>query len=221
MRTTAICLFLLLFSQFVVGQTEQKADSSKQNLHFQYEIVAAPILSNSLLQPFDVPFANNTTLFTKTPFFQLQHKNNELFTGLFFEQNRIQNEFPLLGNMEYFSNVFTYKPTNNITAEVDFGLVRQNTILSAFQPNYQLTMGASFEYALNEWLSAYWYGSYLTPTLGLGKKYFDPFLVMNPLFVQPEIGSGLRAKHKNMKLDVGVSNIFESQFNNNNYWVLK
>lgn len=216
MRTISIFIFLLLFSQFIVAQTEEKTDSSKQNLHFQNGIVPSPILSNSLLQPFDFPFEKNITMFSKTPSFQFQQNNGELFKHLFFEQNKIQNEFPMLGNMEHFSNRFIYKPTNKITAEVDVGLVRQNTVLRAFQPNYQFTVGASFEYALNEWLSAYLYGRYLTPSLGLGEKFFDPLLVTNPLFVQPEIGSGLRAKHKKIKLDVGMSKIYNTQLNSGN-----
>ena len=35
---------------------------------------------------------------------------------------------------------------------------------------------------------------------------------MNPLFIQTELGTGLRARHKNMEADMGSKTQFDTQF---------
>ena len=100
--------------------------------------------------------------------------------------------------------------------DFNFGLVKQNTILTYEKPNFQFTFGTSLEYNINPWLSLYAFGQYLVPPINKANLFFDPLIFMNPMFFQTETGGGLRTKYKNIKADVGLKKKYDSQFNQSN-----
>lgn len=82
--------------------------------------------------------------------------------------------------------------------------------------NFQNSFHTSIEYAITSWLSAYLYGQYVSCPFNKPKDFFAPFLYQNPLFFQTETCGGLRATHKNIKADVGLKTIYDTQFNQTN-----
>lgn len=108
-------------------------------------------------------------------------------------QNKIETVLPNLGSIEHFTNQFRWKAGNRVAVDFGAGLALQNTIMNPIVPNYQLSFRASVEYSFNDWLSAYLYGQYITKPLNQADDYLDPFMHNNPLFLQNEIGAGMKA----------------------------
>jgi len=108
-------------------------------------------------------------------------------------QNRFETELPGLGSIEHFTNQFRWNAGSRVAVDFGAGLAIQNTIMNPLVPNYQLSFRASVEYSFNDWLSAYLYGQYITKPLNKPGDYFDPFMYNNPLFLQNEIGAGMKA----------------------------
>lgn len=148
--------------------------------------------------------------------FQFSKENNPLFNGLSFSQNKSLQLFPNMGAYEHYNNSMIFNISDKFTVDFNFGLIKQNSVLTPDKTNLQFAFGTSLEYQINPWLSLYMYGHYLVPT-GEGKKDFlDPLIYMNPLFFQSETGGGVRATYKNMKADLGLKKIYDTQFNKSN-----
>ncbi|WP_346854777.1 hypothetical protein [uncultured Draconibacterium sp.] len=148
--------------------------------------------------------------------FKTPETENTLFKGLTFEQSKTETTFDNLGAYQHYNNRFIYRPTNKLSFQLGMGLLKQNTVLSAFQTNYRFSFNSSLEYEITDWLSAYIYGQYAAPSFNKTAQVYDPLMQMNPLFFQTEIGGGLRAKYKNIRTDVGLKNIYDTQFNSSN-----
>lgn len=139
-----------------------------------------------------------------------------MFDKLSFRQSKTANIFLNLGAYEHYNNSLKYNAGSKLKLILDFGLLKQNSIVTANQPNFQFTLGTSVEYNINPWLSLYGYGHYLLPSLSQSNLFFDPLIYMDPIFFQTEIGGGARAKYKNIKADVGLKKIFDTQFKQSN-----
>lgn len=216
LKSIVFAFYLFVVNQ-VVAQTTDTTKFSGQTSDDKTRI--NPELYSPILQPklfnqkeFIIPtlnFNKNNPLFFKPE--QTRYLNRISFT-----QNKELNLFPNLGGYEHFNNNFNYNIGNSATINLGLGFLKQNSILNSYQPNYQFSFYTSLEYALNEWLSTYFYGQYITPAINNTNPKLDPLIQMNPIFFQTEMGGGLRAKYKNIKTDVGMKNIYDTQFNQSN-----
>lgn len=134
-----------------------------------------------------------------------------LSEGVSFEQERKDGIFPNFGEYLYFKNSFAYNVKNGIAFDVGIGLVKQNSVLSSWHPNYQFVFNTSLGYAVTPWLGTYVFGQYVTRSIN-NPKFFDPLQYMNPLFLQTEFGGGLKVKYKNIKADIGGKIMYDTQF---------
>ncbi|MCY1722977.1 hypothetical protein OU798_21700 [Prolixibacteraceae bacterium Z1-6] len=148
--------------------------------------------------------------------FETPKIENTLFGRMTFEQSKTEVTFVNLGSYQHYNNSFIYRPNGKLSLQLGMGLLKQNTVLRAFQVGYQFSFNSSLEYEITDWLSAYIYGQYVAPPFNKTSQLYDPVIRMNPLFFQTETGGGLRAKYKNIRTDIGLKNIYGTQFNSSN-----
>ena len=119
-------------------------------------------------------------------------------------QSKFETVLPGLGSIEHFASQFRWNAGNRVTVEFGAGLALQNTIMNPNIPNYQLSLRAAIEYSFNDWLSAYIYGQYITKPINKPDDYFDPFMHSNPLFLQNEIGAGVKANFNKAYIGIEI-----------------
>jgi hypothetical protein len=204
-------IYIFLFNN-IFAQTEQDSIIKKQEHSWIKKIPFTTV-------PFDYQsvYFNKSTNFIQPSFMGMYQPNNQIresiiFNKLLFNQRKAQNIFPNLGVYEHFDNSFNYEANGKIIFDFGIGLVKQNTILTSNNPNYQFSFHTSMEYEITNWLSAYIFGQYITPPVNKSIDFFDPLICRNPLFFQTEMGGGLKAKYKNVKADIGVKAMYNTQF---------
>ncbi len=116
-----------------------------------------------------------------------------------------------LGGYEHFNNNLSLQ-TGNLIINAGFGLLKQSTALNSGTPNLHYTLDSYLEYQLNPWLAFYVYGQYLSSPINQDQLTPDPISYMNPFFYNTEMGGGIKAKYKNIKADVGMQSIKDTQF---------
>lgn len=182
-------------------------DSIKYSPQISSEFLDGPILSTDGL--FNIENATLSVPRKTSPFqFKLADKHGKFD----FKQARIVNDLPNLGISKQYNNTFFYRANERLSATANLGLVQQNTVYSTSKLNYQFTIGASAEYAITDWLFAYLYGQYVTPSLTQGNNFVDPLLYWDNNFVQTNFGAGLRTKYKSVMLDVGMTKTIDTPF---------
>lgn len=136
--------------------------------------------------------------------------NEPPFTNrLSFSQIKSSSELTGLGYYEHFINNFSFEK-DKFTFELGFGLASQTTLLMT-TPVYQATFSASIEYSVTRWLDAYLFGQYVTKPLNRANDFFDLFLHNNPLFLQSEIGGGLKTNFKKVNADLKIYSIYQNK----------
>ncbi len=115
------------------------------------------------------------------------------------------------GGYEHFNNKFTLHK-GNLKINAGIGLLKQNTALNSGTPNLHYTLDSYLEYQLNPWLAFYLYGQYVSSPINQKQLSPDPISYMNPFFYNTEMGGGIKAKYKNIKADVGMQSIKDTQF---------
>lgn len=209
----ALLYFILLsFSAIIAfGQTEPKMptfkDSAKYSPQISSEFIEGPIFS-----PGELLELGNATLSIPRETSPFQFNLADKQDNFDFEQAKIVNELPNLGISKQYNNTFFYKAGERLSITTNLGLVQQNTVYNASKLNYQFTIGASAEYAITDWLFAYLYGQYVTPSLTQGNNFVDPLLYWDNNFVQTNYGTGLRTKFKSVMLDVGMTKTIDTPF---------
>ncbi len=212
MRILFLSIILLLTS-LLFAQNEQGLSLNQQELYFP---IATPPLTATL--NFQQPKLENIKHFNSLSLDTLFQLNKLYFTKLTepttfsFSQDKREETFIGLGNYEHFNNRFIFNKKDKLLINLEMGLIKQNTIQD-FNLNFHLSMRTLIEYKINKTLSAYMYGQYISAPLNQNNSSFDSFSYMNPLFLQTEIGTGLRASYKNFKTDVGMKSMHDNQFN--------
>jgi len=209
----AIVIIHLLFCQLIFAQTENQKNTIEQepvrlkkynlldnSLNFQPGYFAKPNYFNS---PFPA-FEN----YNQNLFFQ----NNTPVTNFTFSQNKFESIMPGLGSITHYTNQLRWKAGKKTTLDFGAGLAMQSTVLDPFIPNFQISFRAALEYSFNDWLSAYFYGQYVTKPMNKPDDYFDPLIYKNPLFIQTEIGAGMKAGFKKSNIDFQINSIYDSKF---------
>ncbi len=202
-----IFVYLIFICYSIFAQTEEV---SKLKSH---EIFA---LQKLFLLPFstDLQLNNSNNSIFKNPFtptnkiFRIKETNP--FTRISFSQNKIENNFPGFGSYTFFNNHIDYRINSNTLIEMGLGLARQNSILYAAKPNYQIGFQASVEFAVTSKLDAFIYGQYFTSPINKSKDFFDPFIFQNPLFQQSEVGAGIKRDYKNMDAKFQINSIYNN-----------
>ena len=140
--------------------------------------------------------------------FKLKKANS--FPSFSFVQNKTENNLPGMGSYTFFNNSLIYRINNKIEVDFGAGLARQNSVLNAAKPNYQVGFQASVEFALTSKLDAFIYGRYFTSPIKKQKDFFDPLIYRNPLFLQSEVGAGLKRDYKNVNAKFQINSIYDN-----------
>jgi hypothetical protein len=168
------------------------------------------------LPPFSTDFQQNNSYIssfknysapTNTTF---KINENSSFTKGSFNQVKTEEYFLGLGSYEFYNNTFNYRINNNASVDLGIGLARQNSILYAAKPNYQIGFQASVEFAVTSKLDAFIYGQYFTSPINKSKDFFDPMIYRNPLFLQSEVGAGIKRDYKNINTKFQINSIYDN-----------
>lgn len=211
MRALLFIILLSFFCTIAFGQTEPKMPILKDSIKYSTQI-SSEFMEGPILSPAELFELGNATLSIpqETPPFQFNLADKQ---GNFdFKQAKTINELPNIGISRQYNNTFIYNPGQRLSVSANLGLVQQNTVLSASKINYQFTIGASAEYAITDWLFAYLYGQYVTPSLTQDNNFVDPLLYWDNNFVQTNFGTGLRTKFRSVMLDVGMTKTIDTPF---------
>jgi hypothetical protein len=212
-KNAAIVIVQLLFCQLIYAQTENQNNAIKQepirlkkyglfdnSLNFQSGYFTEQLYFNS-------PFPNFEN-YNFAPFF---HKNTT-FANFSISQNKFESTMPGLGSITHYTNQLQWKAGKKTTFDFGAGLAIQNSVIDPFIPNYQISFRAALEYSFNDWLSGYFYGQYITKPLNKPADYFDPLMHNNPMFIQSEIGAGVKASFKKTNIDFQINSIYDSKY---------
>lgn len=220
-KTISYAIFLLigqLFSgHFVFAQSEKlKPDGYTLNNLDKDSTLTVPVFQNQQIYN---PLFQNGIIFN--PLNSFMNKTNSGFSfdeqkpfrNLSFSQNYNDSYLTGIGEYEQFNNYYRFNTNKKTKFSLGFGLVKQSTIFEPFNPNYQFSFRASAEHSITDRLSLYLFGQYVTASINKPKEFFDPFLFKNPLFIQTEMGAGLKAKFNTFKVDFQLINIYGPEFN--------
>jgi hypothetical protein len=212
-KIAAIVIVHLLFCHLIFAQTENQNNTIKQepirlkkyglfdnSLNSQSGYVVDPLNFNS---PFSA-FEN----YNFAPFF---HKNAPI-ANFSITQNKFESIMSGLGSITHYTNQLQWKAGKKTTFDFGAGLAIQNSIIDPIIPNYQISFRAALEYSFNDWLSGYFYGQYITKPLNKPADYSDPLMHNNPMFIQSEIGAGVKAGFKKTNIDFQINSIYDSKY---------
>lgn len=211
-RTAKQKIYIFLFHIFICfsifAQTEDAAKLKSYEIKTLQELYLPPFSTdlqpNYLYNPsFQNPINQSNALF-KAP-------ETASLTRFSFSQNKTDNYFPGLGSYEFYNNTFNYMINNNTSVDFGIGLARQNSILYAAKPNYQIGFQASVEFAVTSKLDAFVYGQYFTSPINKSKDFFDPLIYKNPLFLQSEVGAGIKRDYKNVNAKFQVNSTYDNR----------
>ncbi len=204
-RMVIICFTLLWYSHLLFAQTEVLP------LHYELDSIRLKKYHlNDNLSNLPLPgmvenrFFNTASSEINNLQYVYQFRNKQLPKTFLISFNESKTVLPGLGTIEHFTNQLRWHPGRNFTIDFKSGLAIQNTIMNPYVPNYQLSFRASVEYFFNDWLSAYLYAQYISKPLNRSATYFDPFMSNNPLFLQNEVGAGLKANFNKTHIGLEV-----------------
>lgn len=200
-----------IFCNAVNGQTEKSGipenakDSLKRYLLFNVSPVFQPYFKNSYELDLVGPFSRNTQL---PQLFGTKNRINSFSFG----QKKSESVLTGLGSYQHFTNHLNIK-RKKFAFDFGIGFANQNTVLMS-QSIYQFSFRASAEYKLASWISGYLYGQYISKPINRPADFFDPFMHRNPLFLQPEIGAGLKTNFKKVNADFQIFSIYGTELDN-------
>ena len=136
-------------------------------------------------------------------------------------QNKIESQSIGLGNYSLFNNNFIYNYNNRLSLRFGLGLLKQSSVINYLNPSIHYNLNSYLEYKFTDHLSLYMYGQYLGADLNNSANHFDPLIYNNPLFIHTEVGAGLKAEYKFLKLDVGMKALQENMFDKKSLNLMK
>jgi hypothetical protein len=206
-QKTNILVYLFFICSTIVAQTGDTTKLKSPEIFAPQKLNLLPF-STDLQSNFmhNQSFQNPATRLNKIFFL----KESTSFKKISFDQNKLENNFPGLGSYEFFNNSLNYRINNNTKIDIGVGLARQNSILYAAKPNYQIGFQASVEFAVTPKLDAFIYGQYFTSPINKPKDFFDPMIYRNPLFLQSEVGTGIKRDYKNINAKFQINSIYDN-----------
>lgn len=193
-QKAVIFIIQLLFCQFLFAQSENRVLMPEQDsIQFKKYTLFDNLTGFQPSYPGENRFFSpqNPAFRNIQPEFEFGKESPSKTFSI--SQNKFESVLPGLGSIENFSNQFRWNVGNRVTVDFGAGLAMQSTIMNPDITNYQLSFRAAIEYSFNDWLSAYLYGQYITKPINKPDDYFDPFMHNNALFLQNEIGGGVKA----------------------------
>jgi hypothetical protein len=202
-----IFVFLVSIYNSVFAQNEAGSKLKSHEIFVPHKLNLPPF-STDLQQnnSYNLSFQNYSAPTNST--FKLNE--NSSFTKGSFNQVKTEDYFLGLGSYEFYNNTFNYGISNNVSVDFGIGLARQNSILYAAKPNYQIGFQASVEFAVTSRLDAFIYGQYFTSPINKPKDFFDPMIYRNPLFLQSEVGAGIKRDYKHINTKFEINSIYEN-----------
>lgn len=212
-RMVIVLVALLWFNQFLSAQTEIKPLRAQQD---SIQFKKFGLFDD--LSVFQFPDTKSTWLFSPElpgfknlqPRFEFNQKQPPKIISV--SQNKFETTMPGLGSIEHFTNQFRWNAGNELVVDFGAGMAIQNTVNNPLYPNYQLSFRASIEYSFNDGLSTYFYGQYITKPLNRSDDYFDPLLYNNPLFLQNEIGTGMKTNFSKTRIGFEIYSMPGQEF---------
>ena len=200
--------YLFFISYSIVAQTEDTTKLKSPEIFLPQKLN---------LLPFSTDLQSNHM--NNQEFQNPSNRINDIFilneptslTKISFEQTKIEDDFPGLGSYEFFNNSLKYSVNNKTIIDIGIGMARQNSILNAAKPNYQFGFQASVEFAVTPKLDAFIYGQYFTSPINKPKDFFDPMIYRNPMFLQSEVGAGLKRNYKNINAKFQINSIYDNE----------
>ncbi|MDA3879870.1 MAG: hypothetical protein PF436_05725 [Prolixibacteraceae bacterium] len=205
-------LFLpVLYTNMLYAQDSTSIQIDNIKLHFEptYTIPADLQLSPKLYK-FDLKNDLAPVMFNSTGAKDVFDKKN---IQLSYTGNRIQKKYLGLGNFEQFNNTISLQYKNRLYLNTNIGLQKRDFLTSSINSDFHIGFKTSLEYAINNNLSAYvyWQKSRL---LNKPNIEYEPYENLSKtLFMNNEIGAGIKAQFKNIRTDFGVNATYSSKFN--------
>jgi len=207
---SVILLFFLLFCSAAYTQTEKQEPQNRFKVDTLKKYNLLQTMPDFNLNSFSYLKSFGSLNFFMKNFKTFQPLQKRRYTDwLFFSQTKTESVSTGLGGYQHFKNQLTVRK-NKFTLEVEAGLASQNTLLMT-SPVYQVSFGTLVKYNVTDWLDAYLYGQYVTKPLNRPKDFFDPFLYSNPLFIQTEVGGGVRTNFKKVNANLKVFSIYQEE----------
>ena len=206
-QKTNIFVFLIFVCYSIFAQTEEVSKLKSHEIFAPQKLFLPPFSTDLQLNNSNYSIFKNYFTPTNNKIFMPKKTNPSAMIS--FNQNKIENNFPGLGSYAFFNNHINYR-NNNTLIEMGLGLARQNSILYAARPNYQIGFQASVEFAVTSKLNAFIYGQYFTSPINKSNDFFDPFIFQNPLFLQSEVGAGIKKDYKNMVAKFQINSIYDN-----------
>ncbi len=205
---SGIFVFLIFNCYSIFAQNEEVSKFEIHDINVPQKLNLTPFSTDLQLNySYDSNFQN---YFTPTSINIFRLKETIPLTRISFIQNKVENSFPGLGSYDFFNNSLKYRVNNKTIIDIGIGLARQNSILYAAKPNYQIGFQASVEFAVTPKLDAFIYGQYFTSPINKPKDFFDPLIYRNPLFLQSEVGAGLKRNYKNVNAKFQINSIYDN-----------
>lgn len=209
----SLAIFFLLFYHLLFAQSESQEKNPAIEL---YRLEKYYLFDNSM--NFQSGYFEEQ-LYFKSLFPSSENYNSPSFyqknttlTNFSFSQYKFESKMPALGSVTHYTNQIKWNAGKKTNFEFGAGLAMQNTIFDPFISNYQFSFKAAVEYSFNDWLSAYFYGQYVTKPINKPDDYFDPFMYHNPMFIQSEIGAGVKAGFKKTNVDFQINSNYDKEF---------
>ncbi len=208
-QKTYIFIYLIFICNSLVAQNEEVSKIKSHEINSPQKLFLLPFSTDLQHNSSNTSTFKNYFTPTNNKIFRLNETNP--FTRISFNQNKIENNLTGLGSYEFFNNSLNYRINNNTKVEIGMGLARQNSVLFAAKPNYQIGFQTSLEFAVNPKLDAFIYGQYFTSPVNKSKDFFDPFIYQNPLFLQSEVGAGVKRDYKNVDAKFQINTNYDNK----------
>lgn len=148
---------------------------------------------------------NNTVLFQNNLNSSLKFDYNINPSGSFsFTPQKAEYHLANLGGYEHYQYNIEFKKNDRLSFNFGTGILKQSTIYGGPGPNFHFSSFALMKYSVTDWLSAYLYGQFISPSIGRVQNFFDPLIFSDPQFKQSEFGVGVNAGFKKMSVDFKV-----------------
>jgi hypothetical protein len=129
--------------------------------------------------------------------------------------NKITNDFFGLGGSEQFNNHLTIQYQNRFFLNTNFSLEKRDFLTNSNFSDFRVGLKTSFEYEINNNHSVYTYWQKTKP-LNKPKIEYEPFEDLSKtLFMNNEIGIGIKTQLKSIKTNIGINAEYNSEVHKN------
>lgn len=171
--------------------------------------------------PIELQFSPNFYIFDNqenfTPLKILSYKrkifNDKKKVQFLQSGNKFTEDYLGVGSFEQFNKQFTIQYKNSLFLNTNIIIQKHEFFTNQTFSDYRMGLKTSLEYAITNKISAYIYYQISKP-LNKPKIEYKTFdNLSKTLFLNNEIGSGIKAQFKNFQTNFGVNATYNSEFN--------